>query len=87
MNNVSEVKRRKGESFDSFMRRVKQSWLKSGRILQARKVQFFAEKKSKNVRHKQRVQLLQRVAKREYLRKVGRLPAEEMGTTNFKNKK
>jgi ribosomal protein S21 len=83
---VSEIKRRKGESFDSFIRRVKQRWLQSGKILQARKVQFFEEKKSKNVRHDQKVDKIQRVAKREYLRKVGRLPAEELEPT-FKKRK
>ncbi len=85
---MSEVKRRKGESFDSFIRRVKQRWLQSGRVLQARKVQFFEEKKSKNVRHNQRVKLIKRVAKREYLRKIGRLPAIELEKElKYKNKR
>lgn len=84
---MSEVKRRKGESFDSFMRRVKQKWLQSGKLLQARKVQFFEEKKSKNVRQKQRVELIKRVNKQEYLRKVGRLPAEELEPAYKKRKK
>ena len=44
------------------------------------------EKKSKNVRHNQKVDKIQRVAKREYLRKVGRLPAEELEPT-FKKRK
>lgn len=74
---MSEVKRKRGESFESFMRRVKRRWQQSGKILQTRKVQFFKEKKSKNLLKKKRVELLKRVSKENYLRKIGRLPAEE----------
>ncbi len=77
MNIVSEVKRKKGESFDAFIRRVKRRWQQSGKLLQAKKVKFREEKKSKNVQKKQKVQHLQNVSKIEYLRKIGRLPEEE----------
>ncbi|KKS72094.1 MAG: hypothetical protein UV42_C0014G0033, partial [Candidatus Magasanikbacteria bacterium GW2011_GWE2_42_7] len=46
---MSEIKRKKGESFEAFMRRTKQSWRNSGSILQARKIQYFIPSKSKNV--------------------------------------
>jgi len=79
---VSEIKRKRGESFESFIRRVKRRWVQSGKLLQARKVQYFEDKKSKNLRKNKRVELLHRVSKTNYLRKIGRLPAEE--ETTFK---
>ena len=82
MKIVSEIKRKRGESFESFIRRVKRRWVQSGKLLQARKVQYFEDKKSKNLRKNKRVELLHRVSKTNYLRKIGRLPAEE--ETTFK---
>ena len=76
MNIVSEIKRKKGESFDAFLRRVKRRWQQSGKLLQARKIQFFEEKKSKNEQNKNRVKYIKKVAKTEYLRKTGRLHDE-----------
>ena len=74
---MSEVKRKKGESFEGFMRRVKQGWLKSGRIRQAKKVQFRTKTASKNVKRKNAVKRSQITGKQTYLRKIGRLPPEE----------
>jgi len=74
---VSEVKRKKGESFESFIRRVKRLWQRSGKLLQVRKVKFREKKKSKNVQKNQKVQYLQNISKNNYLRKIGRLPEEE----------
>ncbi|HAT03755.1 MAG TPA: hypothetical protein DCS29_03215 [Candidatus Magasanikbacteria bacterium] len=83
MNNVSEIKRKKNESFEGFMRRVKQTWLRSGKILQARKIQYFVPAKSKNTQRKQAVAHAKLVSRTDYLRKTGKLPPEE----NKKNKK
>lgn len=77
MNNVSDIKRKKGESFEAFMRRVKQSWQRSGKLLQAKKVQFYIPKKSKNVKRKITVAKVQTLARENYLRKIGKLPPEE----------
>lgn len=74
---MSEVKRKKGESFDAFMRRLKKRWQQSGRILQAKKVQFYTKPKSKNVQRKQTVAWKRNLAKLAYLRKIGRLRDEE----------
>lgn len=86
MNNVSEIKRKKGESFESYIRRVKRRWQMSGKILQARKIKYFEPAKSKNLRKKKRVELLHRVSKTAYLQKIGRLPAEEEDSRGFKSK-
>ena len=75
---MSEIKRKKSESFEAFMRRVKRTWVRSGKILQARKIQFYKKKPSKNVQKNTTVFLAQKHSKLTYLRKIGRLPAEEL---------
>lgn len=77
MNIVSEIKRKKGESFEAFIRRVKRRWQQSGKLLQARKVKFQQPKTSKNMQKNQTVKKLQKFSKLTYLRKIGRLPEEE----------
>lgn len=74
---MSEIKRKKGESFEAFMRRLKRRWQQSGKLLQARKVQFQQPKPSKNMQKKITVAKLQKISKLNYLRKIGRLPEEE----------
>lgn len=83
---VSEIKRKKNESFESFFRRVKTQWQRSGKILQAKKIQFFTPKKSRNARREYAVEKAQMISKTNYLRKMGRLPEEEEGFDK-KNKK
>ena len=77
MNNVSDIKRKKGESFEAFMRRVKKRWQQSGKILQARKGKFHVPGKSKNVQRKRTVDRLRMISKTNYVRKTGKLPPEE----------
>jgi len=77
---VSEIKRKKNESFEAFIRRVKKRWQQSGKILQAKKIQFFAETKSKNVRKASTLHRLRKAQEMEYLRKIGRLPEEKTFT-------
>ncbi|MBT7928913.1 hypothetical protein HN682_03235 [Candidatus Peregrinibacteria bacterium] len=73
---MSELKRKKGESFEAFMRRTKQDWRNSGMILQARKVQYFIPTKSKNVGKKRAVKIAKKVSKFTYLKKTGKLPID-----------
>ena len=74
---MSDIKRKKGESFEAFFRRVKRRWIQSGRILEARKQQFFTPKKSKNVQRSGAVKRAAKISKTNYLRKIGRLAPEE----------
>ncbi len=74
---MSDIKRKKNEPFEAFLRRVKREWLKSGKILQVRKVQFFTKKKSKNEKRKQAVQHAKIVSKTAYLQKTGKLPPDD----------
>ncbi|HBU07548.1 MAG: hypothetical protein WA057_05900 [Candidatus Magasanikiibacteriota bacterium] len=81
---MSEIKRKKGESFEAFMRRIKRRWQQSGKLLQARKIQYVQPTLSKNMQKKHTVKKLQMVSKMNYLRKIGRLPEEEEKFTKRK---
>lgn len=88
MSFVSEIKRKKNESFEAFFRRVKTQWQKSGKILQAKKIQYFMSKPSRNSRRNYAIDKAHMIAKTNYLRKMGRLSEEEMllDAKNNKNK-
>jgi ribosomal protein S21 len=69
-------KRRKNESFEAFMRRVKKRWQQSGKLLQVKKIQFYEPEKSRNTRRNSALHRLKVKTKMEYLKKIGRLPEE-----------
>jgi small subunit ribosomal protein S21 len=73
---VSEVKRKKNESFEAFLRRVKKRWQQSGKILQVKKIRFYEKPKNKNMRKKSALHRIDVSEKMEYLKKIGRLPEE-----------
>jgi ribosomal protein S21 len=83
---VSEIKRKKGESFEGFMRRVKRTWQRSGKILQVKKIQFHIPPQSKNVKRKHAVKRAKMESKTAYLRKIGRLPPEEEETSGYRRR-
>ncbi len=75
-----DVKRRKGESFESLLRRFSRRVQQSGNMLEARKLRF--HKKEPNERKKQ-VSALRRLEmkeKREYLIKAGKFVEPEKKT-------
>lgn len=74
---MSELKRKKNESFEAFIRRVKDQWKKSGKLLQARKIQFFEREPNKNSKRKKAVSKFHKVTRENYLRKIGKLPEIE----------
>lgn len=80
---MSEIKRKRGESFEGFVRRVKRQWLQSGKLLQAKKIQFYVSKKSKNVKRAAAIGRAKVNSKTAYLRKIGKLPPEE---TNYRSR-
>jgi ribosomal protein S21 len=77
VNFVAGIKRRKNESFESYMRRVKKIWQQSGKVLQVKKTQFYIGDKSKNMRRKSALHRLDVASKMEYLKKIGRLPEDQ----------
>ena len=71
---MTEVQRKKGESFESFLRRFNKVMVQSGKLIQARRVRFLRPKMNSN---RTRVKALRRnliVQKREYLQRIGKLP-------------
>jgi len=73
---VSEVKRKKGETVESLLRRFTKKMMQSGKLLQARKIRFYTRPVSKG---KQKDLALRRKSlqeKRNYLIKIGKLEEE-----------
>lgn len=83
---VSDIKRKKGESFEGFMRRVKQQWQRSGKLLEARKGQYFEKKANKGSKRKQALAKLKTSTKLAYLKKTGKLSAKEEKYFTKRNK-
>ena len=75
---MAETKRKKGESFESLLRRFKKRIQQSGILLQSRKIQYYARPKSKNKRKADALRRMQITEEREYLKKIGRLPEDEL---------
>ncbi len=73
---MTEIKRRKTESFESFMRRVKKRWQQSGKLLQIKKIRFYKKELNQTARRKSALHRLTATEKIEYLKKIGRLPEE-----------
>ncbi|MEK7516417.1 MAG: 30S ribosomal protein S21 [Patescibacteria group bacterium] len=73
-----EVKRKQGESFESMLRRFGRRVQRSGKLLQAKKIRFHAQPKSKfemraSALHRKKVQVL-----REHLYRIGKLSDEDL---------
>lgn len=75
---MSEIKRRKNESFEAYMRRVKKRWQQSGRVLQVKRDRYFERAPSRNSRRRSALHRLAVSKKMEYLKKVGLLPEDKV---------
>ena len=75
-----DIKRKKGESFEAFMRRFKKRIMQSGLVLQYKKVRFHRKDENKQHRQKSALYRLSAAKDREYLKKIGRLQEEERPT-------
>lgn len=73
---MGEFKRKKGESFESFLRRFNKSLLASRKLNEVRKRQYLVPKKNKNKQKKYALVSLKMRAKTEYLKKIGKLKEE-----------
>jgi len=70
---VSDVKRRRGESFESLFRRFSRRVQLSGRLLQARKYRSHLPEPSQNSEKRSALRRIAIGKKREYLIKTGKL--------------
>ena len=71
-----EFKRKRGESFEAFLRRFNKSLLSSRKLNEVRSRQFLVPKKNKNRQKKYALVSLKMREKKEYLRKIGKLKEE-----------
>ena len=73
---VAEVKRKKGETFESFVRRFSKKVQQSGRLIQSRKIRYHEKRKNKNAVRAAAARRQEITDKREYLKKIGKLVEE-----------
>jgi ribosomal protein S21 len=74
---VADVKRKKGESFESLLRRFSRKVQQSGKLIQARKIRYHASGKSKNAQHDAALRREYLRAKKEFLIKTGQKTEED----------
>ncbi len=72
-----EVTKNKGESFEALMRRFRKSMTMSGKLLQAKKTQYFKRTKSKNLQKNSALVRNKMAAKRTYLIKSGKATEDD----------
>lgn len=73
---MQEIKRKKDESFESLLRRFNKKMQQSGKLLEAKQGKFFEKDLNKNLRKESALVRNKIRAKKEYLRKIGKLPDE-----------
>jgi ribosomal protein S21 len=74
---MTEFKRKKGESFESFLRRFNKGLRNSKTLNIAREKRTLAPKKSILKQKKYALKSLELRKQKNYLRKIGKLPEEE----------
>ena len=78
---MAEVKRKKSETFESLLRRFHKKLQQSGRLIQSRKIRFYERPKNKTQMRREALRRKEIREKREYLKKIGKLPDEKTPTT------
>lgn len=71
-----EFKRKKGESFESFLRRFNKGLLYSRKLNEVRQKRYLFSKKNKNKQKEYALVSMKLRDQKEYLRKVGKLKEE-----------
>lgn len=71
-----EFKRKKGESFETFLRRFNKRLQQSGNLFRARKAQYQQPKKNRAQQKKSALIGIKLREKREYLKKIGKFKEE-----------
>lgn len=74
-----EFKRKKGETFESFLRRFNKRLQQSGRLLEARQKRYHRKPKNERQKKKSALTGLDLRHKKEYLRRTGKLKDEMTG--------
>lgn len=75
---MAEIKRKKGESFEGLLRRFNKRLIESGKIIQAKKIQFRQRPKSRGALKASALRRKELREKKEYLRKIGKLKEDNI---------
>ena len=73
MSGKVDVKRKKGERFDSLLRRFNRRVIDSGKLLQARKIRYKKRNENQRILKETALRRLKMSEKREYMIKAGLL--------------
>jgi ribosomal protein S21 len=68
-----QFKRKKGESFEAFLRRFNKRLQQSGKLMEARKGRYVKKDKNENQKKKSALISLKLRSKKEYERKIGKI--------------
>lgn len=79
-----EVRRKKGETFESLLRRFSKRIKGSGKILEAKKVRFHRRSPNKNLRRKSALRKKEIAEKITYYKKIGKLKGNATDVANIK---
>ena len=71
---VINAKRRKGETFESLIRRFNRTVIKSGKIIDAKKGRFRQKEMNDNAQKESALRRRQLRGKMDYLRRIGKVP-------------
>lgn len=74
-----DFKRKKGENFESFLRRFNKSLIKSQKLNEVRKRKYLAPKKNKSAQKTYALVSKKLREKKEYLRKIGKIKEDTRG--------
>ena len=67
------VKRKKGETFESMFRRFTGHLVRSGKLNESKAKRYYVKKLSRNLAKEKALMRLKFVEKKEYLKRIGRL--------------
>lgn len=81
---MTEVKRKKGESFESMLRRFSTRVQRSGRIIQAKKVRFLEQKENKTRKKAGALKRIKIKTKIDYLLRSGKVKEEDLRNPKLK---
>lgn len=73
-----QFKRKKGESFESFLRRFNKRLQQSGKLMEARKRRYHRDELNETKKKESALVSLKLKHTKEYLRKTGKLKEESM---------
>ena len=73
---MTEVKRKKNETFESLLRRFNKKIIQSGKIIQAKKIRFLEKQPNKNLQKALALRRMKIKEQKEYLKKIAKLKEE-----------